>query len=157
MKHKKWLAYSLMPALALFILGADTAAAQGFGFGLGGKNVDPTEAADRLQEMFASQAKVLGLEVSDIKEAWAEGKTIKELADEKGIDLNTLRDKMKAQRLVDMKAHLQALVDKGVITQTQANKRLEFMQKATDKIKDKAEKTGGRGWKMMGGPMMGWF
>lgn len=106
MKNKKLLAYVFLPALALGLAGTGVASAQGMGMGL--KNIDPKEAASHLEERFAHQAEVFGLNVSDVKEAWADGKTIKELAEEKGIDLEAVKTKMKAERKEQMKEHLQS-------------------------------------------------
>ncbi|MDQ5957850.1 MAG: hypothetical protein QG665_182 [Patescibacteria group bacterium] len=155
MKNKKLLAYVFLPALALGLAGTGVASAQGMGMGL--KNIDPKEAASHLEERFAHQAEVFGLNVSDVKEAWADGKTIKELAEEKGIDLEAVKTKMKAERKEQMKEHLQSLVSEGVITQDQANKRLAWMEKMADKMKDKVGNEKEGGFRMGGGPMMGGF
>ncbi len=151
------MAYGLAPALALVMLGAGTVSA--FGPNFGGKDIDPDEVASRLEDMFEQQAEMFGLSVADVKDAWAEGKTMKDLAEEKGVDLAAVREKMQARRQADMTERLEKLVDSGVITQAQADSRLEWMEARAKEMDTKAKdgklQLDGRGH--MGGPMMGWF
>lgn len=143
MKSKKILFYSIVPVLAgVTIIGATQASANGlFGFG---KNATPQEIASRHTEMFQEWANFLGISIDDVKNAWAQGKTMQELAAEKGITKEQLQTKMKEARLTQMKTQLQALVDQGVITQSQADQRLSFMQSNQDKGPGKGGR-GGRG------------
>ena len=55
------------------------------------------------------------------------------LAKEKGISQTDLQTKMKAARDAQMKAELQTLVTKGVITQVQADARYTYMTTKTGK------------------------
>jgi hypothetical protein len=73
---------------------------------------------------------------------------MQELALSKGITAEQLKAKMQAQMQEQKKAHLQALVDQGVITQDQMNQRLEFEKNNQGKGFSK------RGMRGMG--MMGW-
>ncbi|MFH0852661.1 MAG: hypothetical protein V1845_03600 [bacterium] len=123
----KYLIYSLVPLLGLSaFIGVNAASAHGF-FGLFG-NLTPDQIATQQQTMFQKQADLLGISVDDIKNAWAEGKSLKTLAEEKGISQEQLQAKVKEARLQQIKSDLQTLVEKGVITQAQADKRLQFMQ-----------------------------
>lgn len=138
MNKTKLLKYSL-PALALALLiGAGTAEAHN----MGGfhKNMTPDQIATMQTQMFQEQATLIGATVDEVKTAWANGTSFKELAKQKGITEEALKAKMKANHEAQMKAHLQTLVEKGVITQAQADARIATMQKMADKMKDKKEK-----------------
>jgi len=147
MKNKKLFAYALALTLGVGALGtASVASAHGF-FGMMGSQATPEEIASRHQSMFQAQANLLGVSVDEVKAAWAQGKTMLDLAKEKGISEETLQTKMKAQRTEQVKTQLQNLVSKGVITQAQADQRLQFMQSN--------QPQGGRGGKMGMGMMRG--
>lgn len=154
MNKTKLLKYSL-PALALALLiGAGTVEASGMG-GFN-KNMTPDQIATMQTQMFQEQATLLGITVDEVKTAWANGTSFKELAKSKGITEQMLKDKMQANHQAEMKIHLQTLVDKGVITQAQADARFATMQKQADKVKGKKGKGFGRGHGMgMGGGMFG--
>ncbi len=135
MNTKKIVAYSILPVLALGILGASSVSAHGLsgfgGFGImAGKQLSADEIATQQQTMLTEQAAFLGIDVSKVKEAWAQGKSLKDLAAEHNISASQLKEKMETARTAQMKSHLQALVDKGVITQAQADQRLTTMQNA---------------------------
>ncbi|MBI4134493.1 MAG: hypothetical protein HY471_00075 [Candidatus Sungbacteria bacterium] len=53
---------------------------------------------------------------------------MKQLMDEKGITQDQTQARMKDTRLAQLKSQLQTLVDKGIITQAQSDKRLAAMQ-----------------------------
>ncbi len=157
MKYKSVI-YVALPVVALSLyLGFGGIAQAGFGGGFRGAT--PEQIVTSHQAMFQQQADLLGMSVVDVKEAWAQGKTIPELIKEKGITAEQLQAKMKEVKLAQMKTQIQTLVDKGVITQSQADKRLQIMQKQIDSTKFNGKK--GKGMmKMMGGRghggMMGW-
>lgn len=140
MNYKYFLAGAL-PVLAMGIIGVSMVSAHGgMGFGIG-LNADPAEVAERQQTMFTERAAVLGVSVDEVKNAWAEGKTMRELAEEKGISDEALRTKMQEQRAAQMKTQLQTLVSQGVITQAQMDTRLEVM--ATRQASDVQGRGGG--------------
>jgi hypothetical protein len=141
--RKKIVAYAFLPVLALGFAGVSVASAQGF-FGSG---LSADEMATRHQTMFQEQATLLGISVEDVKSGWAEGKSIQEIALAKGITLEQFQQKMKDARIAQMKTHMQAMVTKGIITQAQADQRIQFMQTVQTKGK------GG----MMGNGMHGGF
>jgi hypothetical protein len=138
---KKNIVYALIPVMALGVtLGVQAVSAHGW-FGMM-NNATPAEVAAREQSWFKQEADLLGVTVDEVKDAWAQGKTMRELAQEKGITDAQMQEKMKAQRETKMKAHLQALVDQGVITQAQADQRAAWMsQQAAN---------GGKGFGMRG-------
>lgn len=139
---KKYLVPALaVPALALTLFGANAVSAHG----LWGKNISPEEVAAHHQTMFENQANLLGVEVSEVKAAWAEGKNMKELALEKGISEADLKAKMQAQMKKQHEERLQALVSAGVITQAQADQRLKFMEEKKSQMKEKGPRGMGMG------------
>ncbi len=148
---KKYLSLAVIPALALVLLGAGQASAHGW-FGMG-NNATPDEIAQSQQSMFQKEADLLGVSVDDVKNAWAQGKTLQQLAQEKGISQDQLKQKLADARKQQMSDHLKTLVDKGVITQAQADQRLQFMQQ---QAQNKNNAMSGKGMGMHGGfGMMG--
>jgi hypothetical protein len=129
---KKIVITSLLGLAVLATIGAGTAQARGW-MGMGGA-ATPAEQAQFQQEKFQVQANILGLSADEVKNAWAQGQTVRELAESKGISQEQLQQKMQETRQVQMKEHLQALVSQGVITQAQADQRLKFMQDNVGKM-----------------------
>lgn len=117
----------MVPVLALGMYlssGKNVALAKG----MMNDNLTPDEIAQKQNSIFEDQANLLGITVNEVKQAWAEGKDIFTLAKEKGISEDALKQKMKDLREQEMKSKLQILVDKGIITQDQADARLKSMQ-----------------------------
>ncbi len=141
MQKKAFYALATLPLFSLALLGPSVASAHGFF----GSNIAPEEIATRQQEMFASDAAFLGVSVDEVKEAWAEGKHVKQLAQEKGITAEQFKAKMEIKRQEQMRAQMKALVDKGIITQAQADKRIATMKDQAAKMKDMKGKKGGMG------------
>ncbi len=137
--NKKYIAYAILPVMAFGLLGISQASAHGW-FKMGG-NLTPQEIADKHQAMFQEQASLLGLSIDAVKNAWSEGKSLKQLANENNITDEQLKTKLQAAAKVKMGEHLKALVDKGIITQAQADKRLQLMEQ---KVQNKQ----GLGFKM---------
>lgn len=124
---KKMLVYAFVPAmLGVGLFTVNIASAHGWFGGFG--TLSPDEIATRQQERFQHEAAILGISVDEVKNAWAQGKSLWELATEKGITQDQINQRMKDAFTQQMKTQIQALVDKGVITQTQADTRLQFMQ-----------------------------
>ncbi len=126
---KRLLVLSLL--VAGILGGAGLASAHGF-FGLGA-NITPEELAARQQAMFADQAALLGLTVDQIKAGWAQGQSLPALAAANNISQADLEKKLLAKRQEQMASQMKALVDKGVITQAQADARSKFMASKTSK------------------------
>jgi len=80
---RKILAYAILPAAGLGILGASVASAHGL-FG-GMSNLTPDQIATRQQTIFQNEANVLGVSVDDVKNSWAQGKTLLQIAQDHGI------------------------------------------------------------------------
>lgn len=139
-------AYSSLSALALaMFLGAGVPETNAF-FGGKGPTLSAEEKAGFQSDMFQKQADMLGISVDEVKNAWASGQSVWELAKAKGISEDTIKTKMQAMAIEKIKADLKALVDKGIITQAQADARLAYMQKnITDKGMSKMMSKKGRG------------
>lgn len=130
---KKTLLQFLVIAGILGFAGVGVVSAHG-GFGWMG-TFDPEKFVERQQEMFQKQADILGIGIDKVKNYWSEGKTLKEMSQAEGIADDELLEKMKAAREENMKQMMQSLVEKGIITQQQADKRLEIMKERTSKGK----------------------
>lgn len=124
MKKKKILIYTSLPVVGVSLLSAGIVSAHGL---FPGKILSPEDIATRQAAMFEHQATMLGVDVNVIKNGWAEGKTLPEIAESQGISRETLEAKMKSEHETQLKNQLQSLVVKGVISQAQADKRLQFM------------------------------
>ncbi len=144
---KKTLLSSLAVIGFASLAGISFASAHG-GFGWLGSNIDPEKFAEGQQAMFQEQADMLGININKVKNYWSEGKSLKEIAAAENITTKQLQEKMKQAREEKIKAQLQSLVDKGIITQEQANARLKVMK---EKIVN-----GKLGYGMGGFMMGGW-
>ncbi len=91
-------------------------AKMGRGAGMMGRNFSGT-----MHDMMAIE---LGMTADELYTARSEGKSIAELAEEKGLDVNALNEKMIDVR----KAELEQLVKDGKITEEQKNLMLENME-----------------------------
>lgn len=140
MTKKKILTYGSILAIALFF-GVGVSQTNAF---WGGNRISVDERVAMQQTMFDEQAKLLGLTVEEVKNAWANGQNIWELAKSKGITEETLKAKMLALKETKIKEELKALVDKGVITQAQADARLNHMQTMKDRMTEKIGKGKGK-------------
>ncbi len=145
MKYK-FAAYAFLPAvLGLGLLGASAASAHGM---MGQfNNLSTEQIATQQKNMFQEQATLLGITVDEVKNAWADGKSLQELATEKGITQEQLQQRMKETQLAKTKTMLKGLVDQGIITQAQADKRLTAIQ-------NMAAQKGAKGRRMMNRGMM---
>lgn len=121
--------YLVIPAVAIALLaGAGAVSAKGpMGGGpggFGGFERDPDQWLTRI----TADATMLGISVDEMKTAWSQGKTLQEVATEKGITQDQLAAKLKAAKETKHKEALQALVTKGYLTQAQADARLAAMK-----------------------------
>lgn len=117
------MAYIILPVLGLSIVGANVVLAKGW---FSGESTE--EFVTRQKAMFENQAEMLGMNVEDFKAKWAEGKSFSEIAKEQGLSEADLQTKMQEARKAQMQERLKALVDNGVITQAQADQRLQLME-----------------------------
>ncbi len=120
-----------LPALAISLLGVGIASAHPSFL----KNASPEEVEAHYTEMFEEKTELLGLSVDEMKTAWASGKTLADIASEQGISEDQLHTRMKEAGKAHMKTQLQTLVERGVITQTQADARLATMETRMEKMK----------------------
>lgn len=123
---KKLLLYAALPVLILGLLGLNMSSAHGLLSGFGA-NLTPDQIATRQQDMFQKEADLLGISVDDVKNGWTEGKTMLQIAQDHGISKEQLQQKTKDGQTQQFKSQMQTLVDKGVITQAQADKRMQII------------------------------
>lgn len=138
---RKYLTYAIIPVMALTLIGVGTASAHGW-YGLGGTTATPDQIAQRQQASFDAEAALLGVSVDTIKNAWAQGKSIVQVAQDNGITKAQLQQKMLDAKKATIALQLKALVDKGVITQAQADQRLKAMETMTQNMKNGKIKMG---------------
>ena len=89
--------------------------AHGGGFGFGPHSQEALEAA----------AEALGMTADELSTQLWGGKTLAELADEAGVDLQDVRDAVEAAQLEAVRAAIAQAVEDGNITQAQADWLLE--------------------------------
>jgi len=123
--NHKLVVFSLIIITAVSAISISAASAKGWL--RGGYNLNPEQQVDRQTQMFEHQADMLGITVDQVKDYWSQGKNIREIAEELGIDEQAMQQKMEQNRQEQLQSRLQILVDQGVITQAQADSRLESM------------------------------
>src|SRR6266542_6798066 len=74
-------------------------------------------------------AKVLGMTTDELTTSLQSGKTLEELAETAGVDVQDVKDAMQAARATEMRARIQQAVDDGTITQENADWLLEGLDK----------------------------
>ncbi len=142
----KFIVYAVVPVvLSVGLIGANAAAAHGM-FGPAG-NLSPDQIVSFQQNIFTKEAQILGISEADLKADWALGKTFNQIIQDRSLDKTQIAQRMKDAQAAEMKAQLQTLVDKGVITQAQADSRLAAMQAKMVGVKGH----GRRGMAQMGG------
>ena len=133
MNNRK-IALAIIPAMiGLSVAATGTASAQGAsGSAQLASNLTPEEIASRQSLMFNHQAAILGVSADVVKEAWAQGKTMKQIISENKLDLDAIRQNITNDRIGESKNYLQTLVGKNVITQAQADERLATVRQRMD-------------------------
>jgi hypothetical protein len=131
MKYKK-IALAVVPVVAAGLMGTHLVSAAGFGM-FEHANLSADQIAQNHQQMFEKEASFLGIGVDEVKNGWAQGKSLFQIAQEHGITKVQLQQKMKDAYLAEAKIRFQALVDKGIITQAQADQRLSFLTSKSGK------------------------
>ena len=122
---KKNIIYLAALAVTAGAVVAGTVSAGWFGGGFG--QMDPATMAERQAEMFNRQANLLGASEAEVKQWWAEGKNMRDMIEDLGLDQDEVRTKMQTNRQEQMRKQLQTLADQGIITQEQMDLRLENM------------------------------
>jgi hypothetical protein len=124
----KLLLYAMFPVIGLGLLSFSAADAHGLFGGFGGaSNMTPEQIVSRQQAMFQNEADMLGISLEDVKNGWAEGKSLLDIATEHGITKEQLQQKMKDAQAAQLKAQLDILVANGTITRAQADRRINFV------------------------------
>ena len=139
MKIKSYFKVGVLVLLAVFVLGVAVPA-------MAGAN-NPVEAVGKYgkavvsrgaQTMVQSLAELSGKDVSDIQVQRREGKSIAEIAEENGVDQDTLVNTITEKN----QGKLQTRLDAGTITQEQYDSCLQNMQQnIKERIKERSERT----------------
>lgn len=124
----------IIPLLGFLTLGGIGIASAHGGWGMTGTVLDPQIFSQHWSEKISQQATVLDITIDEMKSYWSQGKTLWDIAKEKGISDANLQARLKAQHEEQLKKSLQVLVDKGLITQAQADARLKVIQDASFKF-----------------------
>ena len=117
----------LVALLAVGIIGATNAYAQGrlnvelHGGGPGGRGLG--------LEGVQIAAEALGMTTDELITALRSGRTLEELADEAGVDIQEVQDAIQAARAEAIRERIQQAVDEGAITQEHADWLLEGLEK----------------------------
>src|SRR5262245_55521007 len=125
MKNKKmfWIGGLLVALLVVGVLGATSVFAQSpadtplHGHGPGGHGL--SDAA------LSAAADVLNMTTDELKTALQSGKTLQQLADEAGVDVEDVRAAIEAVRETEIRDHIQQALGDGTITQEHADWLLE--------------------------------
>ena len=130
MKSKKWLLIGglMITLLAVGAIGATSAFAQGLtdtplhgGRGPGGRGL--SEAA------LEAAAEALGMTTDEVTTALQSGQTLKDLAEEAGVDIEDIRAAIQAVRETELRERIEQAVENGAITQEHADWLLEGLEK----------------------------
>jgi len=114
----------------LVTVGVSSALARGWFEGK--KDIDPERMMAKKEEMFKAKADLLGIGIEQLREYWSEGKNIGEIAAGMDISEEELRLKMQESHREKMQEHLNLLVERGRITQEQADAKFIYMQDRMD-------------------------
>lgn len=109
---------------------APTPAQRGYGGNFGAMGMGGWMIGDDTTPVIGAFAEALGVDEQALLDELQSGKTLAQLAQENGIDLTAIH----AAQQSEVEAHLQALVDAGVITQAQADERLSQLQAHWDNL-----------------------
>lgn len=130
MKNKTWLLIGglMIVVLAVGAIGATRAFAQGpvdtplhGGRGPGGRGLS--------DEALAAAAEVLDMTADEVTAALQSGKTLQDLAEEAGVDIEDVRAAIQAVRETEMRERIAQAVEDGTITQEHADWLLEGLEK----------------------------
>ena len=74
-------------------------------------------------------AKALGMTTDELTTALQSGKTLEQIAQEKGVDFQTVQDAIQAAHATELRARIQQALDDGTITQENADWLFEGLDK----------------------------
>ncbi len=128
---KKFLIAALLAIGIFSLVGVSIVSAQGWF--KGGLNLDPEQIVQRQNQMFKNRAELLGISIDQIKEYWAQGKNMQEIIEELGVNKEELGEKIEQVCQGRIQERLQILVSNRVITQEQADQRLQALGEQSEK------------------------
>ncbi len=130
MKNKKSILIGglLVALLVIGVIGATSAYAQSptstFPHGRG-----PGDGRGLGQVELAAAAEALGMTTDEVSSALQSGKTLEQLADEAGVDLQDVQDAIQAAHETELRARIEQAVSDGTMTQEKADWLLEGLEK----------------------------
>lgn len=107
--------FGITAILTLALAGIGIASAHGPGFGFGPGNMD-------------ENGEIFGIPQAEFQSLLKEGKTIEEIAESQGIDLEQWREEKFQERKELMEKRAQVLIDAGLMTQEEADAQLQRME-----------------------------
>ena len=122
----------LVALLVVGIIGATAGYAQGASQApaLNGTGPGDGRGGPRLgQAELEAAAKVLGMTTDELTTAMKSGKTLEQLAADRGVDIQKVKDAIQAAHVTEMRDRIQQAVDDGTITQANADWLLEGLDK----------------------------
>lgn len=126
--QKKVFFYTGLPVFAFSLLFASHASAHGNNSDKNFKHRSEFKQIKPRPERFEEQAKLLGITVDEYKNLSAQGLNFKGIAEHLGISPDSISQKRLALKQEKIKFRLSNLVSKGVITQDQADQRLQNLK-----------------------------
>jgi hypothetical protein len=120
----KLFGYLVLSVVAIMLITTGTAYARGWFW----TNESPEDITARHQAMFKHKAELFGISAEEMKDAWSEGKRMFQIAEEYGLNKEEIMEKMAEDRRVNLQERLRVLVENDIISQEQANQRMEVMQ-----------------------------
>jgi len=131
MKNKMFLVIGglLVALLVIGVIGATNAYAQSpSGMPLHGRG--PGDGRGPLGGAgLEAAAEVLGMTTDELTTAFQSGKTLEQLAEEAGVDVQDVKDAIQAAHATEMRERIQQAVEDGTITQENADWLLEGLDK----------------------------
>jgi hypothetical protein len=130
MKDKKmfWIGGLLIALLAIGAFGATSAFAQGpSDTPLHGRG--PGDGRGLSDAALAAAANALNMTTDELTSALESGKTLEDLAEEAGVDIENVRAAIQSVRQAEMREQIAQAVEDGTITQENADWLLEGLEK----------------------------
>ncbi len=123
----KLFAYALLSATAITLIGSGIVYAQGPQSWFWAQEI-AEDSIVKHQEILEHKAQIMGISTEEMQENWQENKRFGKFAEDYGLDREEIMEKMAEARRNNLQERLKALIESGVISQEQADQRMEAMQ-----------------------------
>lgn len=125
MTTKNIIITSFLSLAILAAIGINSAYAHGWWGGNKHFSSDSKEVAEKQVQRFQHQADMLEVGVDKVKQYWVQGMNMRDMAQDMGIDHKEMQNRMQQEKQEHRQDKIDTLVEEGVITQEQADSRLE--------------------------------